>query len=329
MRMTFRTALAMILLPLCGCGTMKNTAVFITKTSFGLDVDSKPPSASISYDRVEGFYSPRFSNGGLPSVAGAIQTDGSFFDRKIQQVYATGPAASIVTDHSVPVKGAPTDLSGEREPMFFGTTTTTGLKVTFEELALSELTVGYKRKEVSIIPLGKESGKDIAGTMQYVYPSVIATLDNGYKVKEKATEAAFAEDGDNFIVAQYFATGLAAENLAHDPTVQAQFKFLARDSLQQSKATQQKLQQTAALKALQCLATLKDDQLKFVRLNAASLKIFRPEKLAEDLQKASAQAFRTAYIEQVMTADPESPEFTGRLEGHQAYVCTLAGDSAR
>jgi hypothetical protein len=319
-----RTILVLIPLVVCGCGTMKNTAVFITKTSFGLDVDSKPPSASISYDRVEGFYSPRFSNGGLPSVAGAIQTDGSFFDRKIQQVYATGPAAAMVTDHNSVVKGAPTDLSGEREPMFFGTTTTSGLKVTFEELALSELTFGYKRKEVSIIPLGKESiQKD--GVMSYVYPSVIATLDNGYKVKEKAKETALGDPENNFTVAQYFATGVAAENLAHDATVQAQFKFLAKDSLQQSKAAQQRMQQTTALKVLQCLSLLKDDQLKYVRLNAASLKIFRPEKLAEDLQKASASDFRSTYAQQVMTPDPESAEFTGRLEGHQVYVCTLAG----
>jgi len=320
-----RTALVLIPLVVCGCGTMKNTAVFITKTSFGLDVDSKPPSASISYDRVEGFYSPRFANGGLPAVAGAIQTDGSFFDRKIQQVYATGPAAAMVTDHNKPVENAPTDLSGEREPMFFGTTTTSGLKVTFEELALSELTFGYKRKEVSIIPLGKESRKDKDGVMSYVYPSVIATLDNGYKVKEKAKEAPLGDPENNFVVAQYFATGIAAENLAHDPTVQAQFKFLAKDSLQQSKAAQQELQHSTALKVLQCLSSLKDDQLKYVRLNAASLKIFRPEKLAEDLQKASATEFRSAYMQQVMTPDPESPEFTGRLEGHQVYVCTLAG----
>lgn len=320
-----RTVLVLIALVVCGCGTMKNTAVFITKTSFGLDVDSKPPSASISYDRVEGFYSPRFANGGLPSVAGAIQTDGSFFDRKIQQVYATGPAASMVTDHNIPVKTAPTELSGEREPMFFGTTTTSGLKVTFEELALSELTFGYKRKEVSIIPLGKESGKDKDGVMTYVYPSVIATLDNGYKVKERAKAAALPDDEDNFIVAQYFATGVAAENLAHDKTVQDQFKFLAKDGLQQAKAQQQQLQQSTALKVVQCFAALKDDQLKYVRLNAASLKIFRPDTLADDLQKANASDFRSAYIKQVMTPDPESAEFTGRLEGHQVYVCTLAG----
>ena len=51
--------LLMALLLLTGCASRLDTVVFVTKTSLGVDVEQTPPTASIAYDRVEGYFGPR------------------------------------------------------------------------------------------------------------------------------------------------------------------------------------------------------------------------------------------------------------------------------
>ena len=65
---------------LAGCQE-PNSALFVTASSIGIDVDTKPPTASIAYHRVEGFIGPTDQNGDLPAAVASLQTGGTVFDK--------------------------------------------------------------------------------------------------------------------------------------------------------------------------------------------------------------------------------------------------------
>jgi len=92
--MTCRALLPLVLATsaLAGCND-PNTVLFVTNSSLGINFDSKPATASIAYDRVEGFIGPRFENGGAPPAVASMQTDGNIFNPTVRQTYATGAAA--------------------------------------------------------------------------------------------------------------------------------------------------------------------------------------------------------------------------------------------
>lgn len=209
-----------VALLLAGCANDRHV-LFVTKTSIGIDFDSKPAAASLAYDRVEGYIAPRYSNGEIPPVIASIKSDGAIFNPKIHQVYATGEAAEIV------LRGAGSGtqtkrLKGTKELMFFGTTTTTGLKVGFASGLLPDSFIfGFKRKEFSYIPLGTLG----AGATAYdVYPSILATIDTQANVG-KGREAELSN-------AQFFATGNAARLLAANPGVRKGFEHIAKEAVQ-------------------------------------------------------------------------------------------------
>ena len=105
-----------------GCAD-KNTVLFVTNSSLGINFDSKPPTANIAYDRTEGFIGPRFPNGGAPPAVASIETGGTIFNPKVRQVYATGDAAVKATKGASADEG-PQTLEGDKakkELMFFGT----------------------------------------------------------------------------------------------------------------------------------------------------------------------------------------------------------------
>jgi len=79
-----------------------NTVLFVTNSSLGINFDSKPATANIAYDRVEGFIGPRFENGGAPPAVASMQTDGNIFNPTVRQTYATGAAAVGATTGKVP-----------------------------------------------------------------------------------------------------------------------------------------------------------------------------------------------------------------------------------
>src|SRR6187455_573354 len=88
-----------------------NTVLFVTNSSLGINFDSKPATANIAYDRVEGFIGPRFENGGAPPAVASIQTDGNIFNPTVRQTYATGSAAVGATTGEAP-RDAPDGLEG-------------------------------------------------------------------------------------------------------------------------------------------------------------------------------------------------------------------------
>ncbi|WP_291982989.1 hypothetical protein [Candidatus Accumulibacter sp. ACC005] len=197
--------------------------LFVTKTSIGIDLDSKPASASLAYDRVEGYMGPRYDNGEIPPVIASVKSDGAIFNPRIRQVYATGDAAEIVVkaraDPAPSTERGP-KLSGGKKLMFFGTATTTGLKVGFTTGLPDSLTFGFRRKEFSYIPIGTVGTGDDAYD---VYPSILASIDTA------ATAGTASETG--LRNAQFFATGQAARFLATNAQVRMDFENQAERSM--------------------------------------------------------------------------------------------------
>ncbi|MEJ0028756.1 MAG: hypothetical protein WDN01_22240 [Rhizomicrobium sp.] len=294
---------ACMVLALSACASPQDTVVFVTNTSLGVNVENQPPSASVAYDRTEGYVGPRTANGGLPPVVASLQTGGDVFDPKVRQTYATGAAAEIAADPGSGAHG-PSDLEGpsaDNRMAFFGTSTTIGLKVGFDTSAVpNSLVFGFKRKELSIIPLGTDGTKR-------VYPSVLASVDT--------TVAATTLKGTGLTIAQYFATGLAAESLARNsPTVHAAFSTITNNAMLATLTPdQQKQAQTDANNALQTQSI----DLNTVMSYVAPGGVLDPAKLTTLIQKANA-------------ASPGSvnPALATGLSGAADLRKRLAGDLA-
>ncbi|MEF8731682.1 MAG: hypothetical protein V5B40_07170 [Candidatus Accumulibacter meliphilus] len=216
--------------------------LFVTKTSIGIDLDSKPASASLAYDRVEGYIGPRYDNGEIPPVIALVKSDGAIFNPRIRQVYATGDAAEIVVKaRADPLQSSERGpkLSGGKKLMFFGTATTTGLKVGFTTGLPDSLTFGFRRKEFSYIPIGTVgTGKDAFD----VYPAILASIDTA------ATAGTASETG--LRNAQFFATGQAARFLAKNDRIRDEFTQQAARAMNVASG----LSQSEAARALRLYA---------------------------------------------------------------------------
>lgn len=227
---------------LAGCASSSHV-LFVTKTSIGVDFDSKPATASLGYDRIEGYVAPTYANGEIPPVVASVKSDGGIFSPSIRQVYATGDAAVIATGGTSSNRNRP--LKGQRgEMMFFGTTTATGLKVGFSTSLPDSFVFGFKRKEFSYIPLAREGDEN---TGKDVYPSAIASIDTAANVKTDGTV-----DATKLSNTQFFATGRAARNLAATPEMRQGFTAIAAEAvaLQQKENVTEERRQDMAINAL-------------------------------------------------------------------------------
>lgn len=204
------------LIALCGCGYSKRVA-FGTTSSIGLDVDTQPnPTLSVGDDREELIVGPRYKNGAIPPVVAHIDADGGLFNASVSQIYATGNAARIVSNGSA--IGGARPLKGDREVMFFGTNTNLGIKASFVGEIPKSFNFGYKRQELSVIPVGIGGGPGGTDT----YGSVLAKIGINSQVENIANK--------NFNYESFFATGDAAENLANNPIIKTSFTSLAKNS---------------------------------------------------------------------------------------------------
>lgn len=243
----------LFVLVLAGCASTDHV-LFVTKTSVGIDFDLKPGTASIGYDRVEGYLAPRYSNGEIPPVVASVKSDGRIFNPAIRQVYATGDAAVIATGGPRKKRNQP--MKGDGELMFFGTTTTTGFKVGFTTGLPDSFVFGFKRKEYSYIPLAaaKEEKDDKGQTKpgRHIYPSVLASIDTAANV---ATDGTITQTA--LTNAQFFATGTAARNLASTRRIQDSFIGIATEAM----AAQQKKNVQDAQANADAINSLVDDIL--------------------------------------------------------------------
>jgi hypothetical protein len=330
-------SIALMLLSAC---TTTDSVVFVTKTSLGIDVDASTPGASVAYDRVEGYLAPRYSNNGAPAVYASFGTNGNLFtDRKIKQVYATGQAAKTVStrpasgtgdaaataarsgrgaDAADIVGGGAGQSQGgggsaEKESkrldkaMFFGTSTTLGLKVGYSGTALDAMTFGFKRKEISLIP-GVDRPED--------YPSTLSSFDN-------QTSTAGTDD-TGLAVRQFFATGVAADQLAASPEIQTVLQNQARNAVADYR--EEERQQTRfVLLSLTCLSKLDDAKLPIVWDHAEALQLFDEAKVLTDIRAATPHNARAIYTDNLRQFKAASAYHTTLLHGHAQRVCKLTG----
>lgn len=315
-----------VLLP--GCAD-PDAVLFVTKSSLGIDFDAKPPSATIAYDRVEGYVAPRYDNGAVPPVIASIRTDGSLVNPEIRQIYATGQAAL----NAVQATGADTTvaakpLSGGKRLMFFGTSTTTGLKVSFGTDLPDSLTFGYKRKEFSYIPVGHTT--DASGNQIDTYPSVIASLDT------RADALSPADTG--LATKQFFATGAAADRLAQEATIRSAFSTEATTAYAKyAKAVRE--QEQKALVVLRCFAGVQDGQLLMVWKDANFRNLYQGAADFQELQKVWTDSQspsnasrkpdllrqgRRLYAANIGITIGSTPDRAAAMDDHSNFVCGLA-----
>jgi hypothetical protein len=311
------------------CANAPENLVFVTATSVGLNVDTVAPSASFAHDRMEGYFAPRYAGKNAPAVYASFATNGQLVERSIKQLFATGEAAKLVSGVNLEkpqekmlktlfqktALREPDGAANEVDPdgfrdgekvMFFGTGTTAGIKIGFSPTAFNTFVLGFKRKEMSVIPAGKTADS---------FPSVIASVDSNTSANTVA--------GSRVDLKQFFATGAAAEALAKD--LRSAFRDNAKDML--SYRENERTQSAVTLDSLECFAALQDDKLPAVWDNADQLHIFTNNGAAihEALKTASAHDARSLYTSKLIQIDPDSPTYTGRLEEHAVRVCKLAG----
>jgi hypothetical protein len=305
---------------LCGCSTT-DKAVFITKTSISvLDVETTPANVTFAYDRQEGFIGPSYPNGAAPSVVGSFKSDGAIINPKIKQVYATGDAADIVTsaqanntEHNNLLLYHNPD---EKKMMFFGTSTSLGIKVGLDQNNPAFL-LGFKRKEASYIPL---QGNNVRGGQRKdVYASVLASID---------TDLSGSPTDMNFKNGQFFATGKAAKILAGKDYIQESFAEKAKFSFDATT----KLQSEAS----RCSFNVKKDDWNIIIQSGLSSGVLSDSDLKEEIL-AAHQAYQKSgeakdqlhlikmHTEVIVgTVDGMSETTTILLSAHRDLVCDLA-----
>lgn len=317
---------ATCVLALTGCDTT-DKVLFVTNTSLGVNTDAAPLQFSVAYSRTEGVLGPTLPDGSMPSVYAFINADGGLLDRKVKQLYATGPASQIVLGAAIPPSCStcvPLSPGDRRKLAFFGTDAGYGLKIAFSTLETggvpvpSSMILGFKRKEISILPLSETSG----GT---VYPSTLAGIDS---------QSAAASNSATFGILQLFASGAAADRLAADSTIQGMFTAQARKSLAAQYDAARGTQDTARADILTCYGGLPARGKMAAWENADDLSLFGGSQVIGALrgyydagQKDTATQFDNMnkgtdlYASQLNKPGAMSPDFITALNAHQKHVC--------
>ena len=241
-RLTF---VAMSMAGLAACGTSE--AIFVTTTTIGINAETTPPNLTFAYDRYEGFFGPADQDGNMPPVVARIESNHSVVNPRVKQLYATGAAAIDVTidgkakndaneliveerrDTVAQTQNPEQILGDERRVAFFGVAQTTGLKLTMGPTnVIDSVSIGYKRKEASYLPLViKETTDENGNTIKAArYPSTLAALARNAEI------SGISETSDG--VTQFFATGNAARNLALSEPVRNLFKRNAQAALKRA-----------------------------------------------------------------------------------------------
>jgi hypothetical protein len=213
-----------------GACSSPDRAIFVTSTNLGINADPTTRVVNIGFDRTEGFIGPNYvEHGHTPEVVGYIQSDMAVLAPTIKQLYATGKAARVATNENekpsdAPQTGDRLPAYGERRIMFFGTSSTIGLKAAFTPEQAPNINFGYKRKEVSIIPFQYDNPKDRKSAD--IYASVLASID----IKGDFGASPTIKN------TQFFATGQPAEHLAE--TLRGTFKGAAQTAAAAAAAKQ-------------------------------------------------------------------------------------------
>ncbi len=98
-----------------GCGVGYNYTLFMTKSNFGVDIDSKPPTAEVSLARREVVIEPTFEGGQTLPVFAAFKARNSVatsFLFGVDSMFAGGAAAAVLTDGTLKESNACKDKGG-------------------------------------------------------------------------------------------------------------------------------------------------------------------------------------------------------------------------
>jgi hypothetical protein len=325
---------------LAGCA---DGVLFVTKTSLSiLEADTKPAGISIAYDRVEGYLGPTSEGGEPPPVLGYFGSDGEIFKPKVQQVYATGNAARLLFEK--PEKCAPDAIENTDRVMFFGTSTSAGLKVGFFPNAPipDSFVFGWRRKEFSLIPLSVAAADKDCGSGntikkgQRFYPATLASVNSARAVTLSGPETTTLRDQ------QYFATGDAAKALAERDEVRGQIRTLSEGVFGDYYARDRALKEEGVVLAA-CYAGLRVADRPKVWDEASRFRLFQ-DSPGEDTGAALKNALKQsvdaqgnvtnsdllaradrAYMKTVVEAPGGSDAARPRLlEIHRKTVCDLA-----
>ena len=193
---------------------------------------------------------------------------------------------------------------------------TLGIKIGFTTTVPDSLVFGYRRKELSLIPIGTTKGAQDTEPKRH-YPSVIGIFSTDFTPKTPSDT--------KFGLTQFFATGTAAETLADEDGLRGEFRGFARDAVGEFKDAT-RAQQATVLSVVECFTRVADGKLDLVWDNANALKLFTDAKVYNAIKTTAAsdkQKARGYYVSAITTIDIDPPDRSGRLEGHRVYVCGL------
>lgn len=308
-----------------GC-TNSDKAIFVTSTSLALlEGDTKPAGASMAYKRVEGYLGPNNADGTAPPVIASIQSEGNFFKPKIRQLYATGAAAKAAS--SGKDCDTPEGVDGqERKYMFFGTSTATGISVgtTSNVMNVDSFVFGFKRKELSVIPLVKK-----ADGLNYIYPSVLASIDTTGELVDKSRKDNMALKNN-----QVFATGEAACHMA---------KLLSGEFIDRMRLSVDEQQRIKSAEVLNCYSRVRLADRPLVWSDADFMKLYHESEseagtMLTELKKYYAEAVTdgsvvdanklfqadSIYTTSVFVTDSDDTSRLPSLVEHSNFICGLA-----
>lgn len=241
--MKLRMLCRLLPLALTGCAGSNHT-LFMTKSNFGLDFDSKPPTLEISLARKEAVIAPSFEGAQTPPVMASFKPHsgtGSGFENfflGVDQTFAGGDAAmamSMLYDKPTATDPSPYEAAaaisltkkpsywswfrkipgeGVTRPFIFGTDTSLGLKAAWSGVGgqvPDTVRLGFNRKEfawapINATPVLRPDGKQDGKKVDVRMPAFLATIESKQELAVNGTARVQA--------LQYFATGKAATHLA-------------------------------------------------------------------------------------------------------------------
>lgn len=194
-----------------GCAPT-DRVVFVTNTQLDIGYDVSAGSANFGYNRDEGVTGPSWPDSGTaPPIYAHVNNSGNLLAPKIKQVYAMGTAATRATAKpgSCSADHLETEFHEGAPRLFvFGTSTNFGFKVRFINQIPESLSLGWKRKEFSWVPVNPEG-------QSARFPDLLAFVAVG-------TDA--SQIPASYDVKQFIATGNAAKNLACSSDVQEEIE---------------------------------------------------------------------------------------------------------
>jgi hypothetical protein len=316
-----------LVLCLASCALGKESILFTTKTSFAIDVDSKPPTFDLGYARKEGALAPVVESGEVLPLMTGFGADAGLIDAvfgRIGAQFALGQAAVLTSkfldsDAKLEVGDAALESMVESETAgtvvgtleatrryFFGTDTVLGFRVNMTPETGNipdSVTLGWRRKEFAYVPI-TEIQLPSEDEPRLRIPSLIATAG--------ADTSAGKTIGAR--VSSFYATGEAATYLAAVPFVR---KYVTERVSMDS-------QLGSAIDESEIKREARQEELNAARKGGATLKSAADALIdrldAADLDVARTEVIEAGLIDPVETFEDSDGDGTVSEEEQRAWL---------